>query len=204
MSGTRKRFTPMPTMTELPVRSSSIPASLALSTKRSLGHLSANPERPGAMALTASKTVTPATSESVCAPGSPPRSRTSVDPMKFPAPSLHTRPWRPRPATCRSATSHAPSATCSPLCTRLTRSALVDPVAAMTSIKTASQNTCQAIRNSAEAAVLASPSSHLVSRYPKGDMITAARTSRTLCAHSLRPVTTSRGSSKYMILTTLM
>ena len=31
-----------------------------------------------------------------------------VDPMKLPDPSNHVRPCRPRPATCRSATSQCP------------------------------------------------------------------------------------------------
>ena len=130
-TGVRTRLHPTPITTASPARSSRMPASLAPSTSRSLGHLSMTCGAPG-VAPTASATASPVTSASVCGSGSPGRSTTTVEPMKLPAPSSHCRPARPLPAVWRRATSQSPSRASRP---SASRSALVDPVSARTRIK---------------------------------------------------------------------
>lgn len=161
--GARDRLTPIPTTTASPARSSSIPASFARPTIRSFGHFNSALGGSAIRGATTSCKARPATSARVPAGGSPGLRWTTQEPMKLPLPSNHARPCRPRPATCRSATSQWPSGTFSPPARRARRSVLVDPVSGMTSIKVPRLRR-QTTWNSAAAAFAAKPSSHLVAR----------------------------------------
>ncbi len=108
MSGAEARFTPTPMTTRRPCRSSRMPASFAPSRSRSFGHLRSNGS-PGTAVATASMSASPAASDSDCGGGSLLASSTSVLPKKLPSRVSHSRPWRPLPAVCSSATSQSPS-----------------------------------------------------------------------------------------------
>ena len=183
-----------------------MPPSLASSTSRSLGHLSASPAISGTTVISARWTLTPATSASVCGSASPSRSATAVDPMKLPRPPVQMRPARPRPAVCRSATSQCPSAGASPSARRASSAELVEAISATTLISGSAtgRSAHHAMWNSAAAARPASSPSGLLMSQPSGEMATTETNSSTRCARSLWPVTTSAASSKNITLTTLM
>ena len=87
----------MPTTTASPARSSRMPASLARAEQQVVGPLERSAAGSASIGPTASWTASPATSASVGGGGSPERRRTTVEPMKLPAPSNHVAALPPAP-----------------------------------------------------------------------------------------------------------